>query len=305
VGHTVIDVAASGHRVRTISGTNAVRAAFAGEPGSFAEDAVLAYFGVDGAQALPVPTFADAVSAVEQGTVDASVVPIENVVFGTVREVYDLLAGSNVSIVGEVIVPVRLCLAALPGQSVDDIDRVYSHIQALGQAEGFLRIRPWQLLASTNTAGAGKSIRDRSERGSAAVLSPRAAALFGLEVLAEDIQSEPENRTRFLVLAGSDAVSPSAAIDPRPRRSTLLIGVRNEPGTLHRVLGVLAAHGLNMSKLESRPSRTSAWEYVFWVDIDADLCDGSVESEASLAELRDAAAEVRVIGCYARAREPG
>jgi chorismate mutase/prephenate dehydratase len=124
-------------------------------------------------------------------------------------------------------------------------------------------------------------------------------------VLAEDIQSEPENRTRFLVLAGGDAVSPSAAIDPRPRRSTLLIGVRNEPGTLYRVLGVLAAHGLNMSKLESRPSRASAWEYVFWVDIDADLCDGSVESEASLAELRDAAAEVRVIGCYPRAREPG
>jgi prephenate dehydratase len=281
-----------------------VRVAFAGEPGSFAEDAVLAYFGVESAQAVPVPTFAHAVSSVAQGSVDASVVPIENVVFGTVREVYDLLAESPVVIVGEVIVPVRLCLAALPGQTVDSIDRVYSHIQALGQAEGFLRTRPWQLLASTNTAGAGKSIRDRDERGSAAVLSPRAAALFGLEVLAEDIQSEPGNRTRFLVLGGPDVTTPSADIDPRPRRSTLLVGVRNEPGALHRVLGVLAAHGLNMSKLESRPSRTRAWEYVFWVDIDADLCDGSPETEAALAELRDAAHEVRVIGCYPRANEP-
>ena len=163
--------------------------AFPGEPGSFAEDAVLAYFG-DRAQARPVATFADAVRVVVDGTFASSVVPIENVVFGTVREVYDLLAESpSVGIVGEVIVPVRLCLAALPGQSIDQIERVYSHIQALGQAEAFLRTRPWQLLASTNTAGAGKMLGDRNERGSAAVLSPRAASLFGLEVLAGDIQT--------------------------------------------------------------------------------------------------------------------
>ena len=278
-----------------------LRVIFPGEPGSFAEDAVIAYFG-DGVTATPVPTFADAVESVASGSADASVVPIENVVFGTVREVYDLLAQSTVSIVGEVIVPVRLCLAGLPGDSIESIERVYSHIQALGQAEGFLRTRPWQLLASTNTAGAGKMIRDRQEHGSAAVLSPRAAALFGLEVLATDIQSEPQNRTRFLVLAAGGTVSPSAAIDPRPRRSTLLVGVRNEPGALYRVLGVLAKHKLNMSKLESRPSRAHSWEYVFWVDVDADLSDPS--ADAALAELREAAYEVRVIGCYARAPEP-
>lgn len=260
---------------------------------------MLAYFG-DRVAATPVPTFADAVESVAAGSADRSVVPIENVVFGTVREVYDLLAESSVQIVGEVIVPVRLCLAALPGQTIDAIDRVYSHIQALGQAEAFLRTRPWQLLASTNTAGAGKAIVDREERGSAAVLSPRAAALFGLEELASDIQSDAGNRTRFLVLASShmalDATGSAA------RRSTLLIGVRNEPGSLYRVLGVLAKHGLNMSKLESRPSRTRAWEYVFWVDIDADLCEPS--ADAALAELRQAAFEVRVIGCYGRAEEP-
>jgi prephenate dehydratase len=263
---------------------------------------VLAYFGRE-ARTRPVATFGDAVRTVADGHVPASVVPIENVVFGTVREVYDLLAESpSVSIVGEVIVPVRLCLAALPGQSVDQIERVYSHIQALGQAEAFLRTRPWQLLASTNTAGAGKMLRDRDERGSAAVLSPRAAELFGLEALASDIQTEPGNRTRFLVLGRPDAVVPSAEIDPRQRRSTLLVGVRNEPGTLYRVLGVLAAHGLNMSKLESRPSRTRAWEYVFWIDIDADLCDPS--TDRALADLRAAAYELRVMGCYPRAEEP-
>jgi prephenate dehydratase len=278
------------------------RVAFAGEPGSFAEDAVLAYFGVEGAEPVPVPGFGEVVASVERDSVDAGVLPIENVVFGTVREVYDLLAGADISIVGEVIVPVRLCLAALPWERLESIERVYSHIQALGQAEEFLRSRPWTLMATTNTAGSGKMIRDREERGSAAVLSPRAAALFGLEVLAGDIQTNPLNRTRFLVLAGPDVVMPAADIDPRPSRSTLLIGVRNEPGSLHRVLGVLATHGLNMSKLESRPSRDRAWEYVFWVDLDGDLC--APDAEPALAELREAAAEVRVIGCYPKAPEP-
>ena len=108
--------------------------------------------------------------------------PIENVIHGTVRENYDLLVEYGLAIRGEVMVPVRLCLAALPGQRLEDIERVYSHIQALGQAEAFLRSRPWQLLSTYNTAGAGKAIADAGERGAAAVLSPRAAALFGLEV---------------------------------------------------------------------------------------------------------------------------
>jgi prephenate dehydratase len=205
-------------------------------------------------------------------------------------------------------VPVRLCLAALPGEKLEGIERVYSHIQALGQAEAFLRTRSWSLLASTNTAGAGRMIRERAERGSAAVLSPRAAALFGLEVLAADIQSDPRNRTRFLVVARSDAGEASlprsaSADDGRPR-TTLALSVRNEPGTLHRTLGVLAAHGLNMSKLESRPSATHSWEYVFWVDLDADLCAPDGPGAAALADLRAVTVWVRVMGCYPRGREP-
>ena len=143
--------------------------------------------------------------------------PIENVVNGTVRENYDLLLEHDLEIVGEVVVPVRLCLAALPGQRLDDIERVYSHIQALGQAEVFLRARPWQLLSTYNTAGAGKSIVDRAERGAAAVLSPRAAALFGLEVLADEIGDLPGNRTRFLVLR-PPAAGTIVAVAPRAPR---------------------------------------------------------------------------------------
>jgi prephenate dehydratase len=283
-----------------------VPVAFAGEPGSFAEDAVLVAF--PDAVPTPVGAFADVVEAVTGGTVPFGVLPIENVVFGTVREVLDLLLDAEATIVGEVIVPVRLSLAALPGERLEAIERVYSHIQALGQAEAFLRTRPWSLLATTNTAGAGKMIREREERGSAAVLSPRAADLFGLEVLASDIQSDPRNRTRFLLIArwGEGSVplpaTPSAA-DGR-MRTTLALSVRNEPGTLHRTLGVLADHGLNMSKLESRPSRAGTWEYVFWVDLDADLCSADGPGAAALADLRGVTVWVRVMGCYPRAAEP-
>jgi prephenate dehydratase len=278
--------------------------AFAGEPGSFAEDAAEAAF--PGAAARPVPTFADVAGAVTRGEAGVGVLPIENVVGGTVREVYDLLLESEAVIVGEVIVPVRLCLAALPGRAIEDIERVYSHIQALGQAEAFLRTRPWSLLASTNTAGSGRMIAERGERGSAAVLSPRAARLFGLAILATDIQSEPRNRTRFLVIGRDGAGLPTvSAADPGgAQRTTLALSVRNEPGTLHRVLGVLAEHGLNMSKLESRPSRAGSWEYVFWVDLDGDLCAPEGPGPAAMADLRAVTVWVRTMGCYPRGAEP-
>jgi prephenate dehydratase len=281
--------------------------AFAGEPGSFAEDAVLAAY--PGAAARSVPGFADVVTAVADDAVSLGVLPIENVVFGTVREVLDLLLDAELAIVGEVIVPVRLCLAALPGERLEGIERVYSHIQALGQAEAFLRTRPWSLLATTNTAGAGRMISERGERGSAAVLSPRAADLFGLEVLAADIQSDPRNRTRFLVVSraetGDGDVRPGPApVDDGRLRTTLALSVRNEPGTLHQTLGVLADHGLNMSKLESRPSSTHSWEYVFWVDLDADLCAPDGPGAAALRDLRAVTVWVRVMGCYPRGREP-
>jgi prephenate dehydratase len=280
--------------------------AFAGEPGSFGEDAVLAAY--PGATPRPVPMFADVIEAVAAGDVEAGVLPIENVVGGTVREVYDLLLESDVSIVGEIIVPVRLCLAALPGESLDTIERVYSHIQALSQAEAFLRTRSWSLLAATNTAGSGRMISDRGETGSAAVLSPRAADLFGLQILAEDIQSEPRNRTRFLVAAASpdsaDLARPAGADPGGAMRSTLALSVRNEPGTLLAVLSVIASHGLNMSKLESRPSRQGTWEYVFWIDLDGDICGEPAGGGALLADLREVCVWVRVMGCYARGAEP-
>lgn len=283
--------------------------AFSGEPGAFAEDAVTACFA--NPRTLPVPGFREVFEVVSAGRAIAGVLPIENLVNGSVRENYDLLLEHDLVIVGEVVVPVRLCLAALPGQRIEQIERVYSHIQALGQADRFLRGRPWSLLTTYNTAGAGKMIVEGGERAAAAVLSPRAAALFGLEILADAIQNVPDNRTRFVVVA-----RPGVALEPgwlrsplatggrapgagRAMRTTLAMAVANEPGALHRVLGIFAAAGLNMSKLESRPMHGRAWEYVFWVDLDADAA--APAARAALDELAASVPMLRILGSYPRA----
>jgi prephenate dehydratase len=283
--------------------------AYAGEPGAFAEDAVLAVFG--DVERRAVGSFREVFEAVEAGHCRAGVVPIENVLGGTVREVYDLLLDHDLEIVGEVVVPVRLCLAAMPGQALGDIGRVYSHIQAIGQAEAFLRTRPWTILTTYNTAGAGRLIRESGELGAAAVLSPRAAALFELEIVANDVQGIPDNRTRFLVVAASEGHADVPLTSPTEgeganlggvRRTTLAFAVANRPGTLLAALQAFADRGINLSKLESRPGRTTAWEYVFWADLDADA--SAPATAAAIADLRSVATMVRVLGSYPRASDP-
>jgi prephenate dehydratase len=287
----------------------APRVAFQGEPGAFSEEAVLAYFGPDSAGAtdpdrLAVPTWRAVFEAVRDGSVDAGVVAIESSLAGSIRETYDLLSefyDAGIRIVGEVSVPVRLALVALPGQSLDWIERVYSHAQALAQADDFLRTRDWQVMTTYNTAGAARMISEKRERHAGAVASPRVAELYGLEILAADIQTGANNRTRFAVLGREGSAGMSSPLQPGPRKTTLVFAVRNVPGSLNRCLGSFASRGVNLSRLESRPARTARWEYVFWVDVDADATEPSCA--AALDELRTEAEMVRVLGSYPRTGE--
>ncbi len=278
------------------------RVAFQGEPGAFSEEGVLSAFLEPRTVALP--TWRAVFEAVHTGAVDAGVVPIERSSGGSVREIYDLLFKfDEVRIVAEVTVPVSLALLALPGQTIEQIERVYSIAQALDQADEFLRSRPWSVLTSYNTAGAAKAIADKAEMGAAAVASARVAPLYGLEVLAGDIQTGDSNRTRFAVLARDQL--PQACFSPAtqtgPLKTTLVWAVRNVPGSLYRCLGCFAERGINLSRLESRPSRGVRWEYVFWADMDSD--PDAPDCAAALASLLREAVMVRVAGVYHRAAE--
>jgi len=278
------------------------RVAYQGEPGAFSEEGVLSAFAAP--QAVALPTWRAVFQAVNDGTVDAGVLPIERSAGGSVREIYDLLFKfDELRIVGEVTVPVHLALLALPGQTLDKIERIYSIAQALDQADDFLRSRPWQVMTSYNTAGAAKSIADKGEVGAAAVASARVAPLYGLEVLAADIQTGDANRTRFAVVS-RDPI-PDSWFAPSmlagPMKTTLVWAVRNVPGSLHRCLGCFAERKINLSRLESRPSRGVRWEYVFWADMDSD--PEAPDCAAALASLLREAVMVRVAGVYHRAAE--
>ncbi len=278
------------------------RVAFQGEPGAFSEEGVLSAFAA--ADAVALPTWRAVFEAVQGGTVEAGVVPIERSSGGSVREVYDLLFKfDEVRIVAEVTVPVSLALLALPGQTLEQIERVYSIAQALDQADEFLRSRPWSVMTSYNTAGAAKSIADKKELGAAAIASARVAPLYGLEVLASDIQTGNANRTRFAVLAREQL--PAALFSPAtqagPMKTTLVWAVRNVPGSLYRCLGCFAERNINLSRLESRPSRGVRWEYVFWADMDSD--PNAPDCAAALAALLREAVMVRIAGVYHRAAE--
>jgi prephenate dehydratase len=288
----------------TLPGTTPLgpRVAFQGEPGAFSEEGVLSAF--VSPQAVAMPTWRAVIEAVQDGAVDAGVVPIERSAAGSVREIYDLLfTFDEVRIVAEVTVPVSLALLALPGQTIEQIERVYSIAQALDQADEFLRSRPWQVMTSYNTAGAAKAIADKADMGAAAVASPRVAELYGLEILASDIQTSHKNRTRFAILSREQM--PAEAFRPAivsgPTKTTLVWAVRNVPGSLYRCLGCFAERKINLSRLESRPSRGVRWEYVFWADLDAD--PDQPDCSAALAALLREAVMVRVVGVYHRAEE--
>lgn len=280
--------------------------AYTGEPGAFAEEAVLRFFAAS--EPRPLSSFRAVFEEVRDGQADAGVVPVESSLLGTIRENLDLLYEFELPVVGEVSVPVRLALLALPGERLETIERVYSIAAALAQADEFLRSRPWTILTTYNTAGAAKQVAERGERGAAAVASARVAAIYGLEVLADGIQTGADNRTRFAVISRPGAraavrsAARAAAMAGAPR-TTLVFAVRNVPGSLHRSLGAFASRGINLSRLESRPwtGRGSRWEYLFWADLDADPADPACA--AALADLRAETEVVRVLGTYPRAAE--
>jgi prephenate dehydratase len=284
----------------------ALPVAYTGEPGAFAEEAVLAFFASPAAQ--PRSSFRAVFEAVRDGQAAAGVVPVESSLLGTIRENLDLLYAFDLPIVGEVSVPVRLALLALPGERLETVERVYSIAAALAQADEFLRSRPWAIETSYNTAGAARQVAERGERGAAAVASARVAPIYGLEVIADGIQTGRDNHTRFAVIAraeGARAVRAAArpgAVAGAPR-TTLVFAVRNVPGSLYRSLGAFAARGLNLSRLESRPwtERDARWEYLFWVDLDGDPADASCA--AALEALARETELVRILGTYPRAAE--
>jgi prephenate dehydratase len=231
---------------------------------------------------------------VQAGAARAGVVPIENSLHGSILETYDLLLARELTVTGEVEVPVRHCLLARPGTRLADVTVAWSHPQALAQSSGFLQEHGIEPRASYNTAGAARELATSGAPGHAAIASERAAELYGLEVLARDIQRSDRNTTRFVVVeAAGQPSSPASKV-------MLAYTTPNVPGALHASLGVFAALEVNLTRVESRPTRDAAWEYVFYTD--GERADGGAFDGAFLArlvgDLGAVAEQVRVLGAF-------
>lgn len=278
------------------SSPQTITVAFQGVRGAFGDEAAHAYFEREGQpehDPVPCPSFADVFRAVAIGEADYGVVPIENSQAGSINDVYDLLRQHDLYVIGEIGHRVNQCLLCLPGQQLHDIKRVISHPQALAQCEEFLRELGVETVATYNTAGSAKMVREEQLQGVAAIASSAVAELYDLEILASDIQTIKENYTRFIVLGRQ-----SAPRGQGPTKTMLVIATSHQPGSLYKCLGVLAAKQINLLKLESRPSRQHPWEYVFFLDFEGHREDAAVRG--ALADLAGYTTFCKVLGSFAR-----
>ena len=265
--------------------------AYQGEVGAYSEEGAAALF--PDADRRAYKSIRKVFEAVEVGRAAAGLAPLDNSQAGSITETYDLFLRHGLHLVGETVVRVDHCLLALPGSHIDELREVMSHPQAIAQCEEFLSAIEVTVRAEYNTAGAAKRIAEDRLEGVAAIASARAAELYGLEVLAERIQTYPDNYTRFGVL--SKSTEPIG----EPDKTSLVFGVGHVAGSLFRCLGAFAERHLSLTKLESRPRPGRPWEYVFYVDVDAPA--GRAEMVDALAALSEHATFTRVLGTYAGA----
>lgn len=263
---------------------------YQGEEGAYAEEASAAFFG-EKCSRRHVPLWEDIFLALRAGEADYGVIPIENSSTGSINQVYDLLSKYGAYVVGEQTVRISHCLMAPKGARLENICTVYSHEQGLLQCEAYLKKHPnWTSAALLNTAAAAKFVAQERDHSKAAIGSKRAATLYGLDILAEEINSNAENYTRFVI------VSPIMELREGRDKISALLTLKHKSGTLHRILTIFATAGLNIMKLESRPIPGHSWEYRFFVDFTGDLTTPGME-EVFL-ELSQASESFRLLGNY-------
>jgi len=272
------------------------RVAFQGEPGAFSEAAAIQLLG-ERITTVPRSTFEAMFRSIPEGAADAILAPVENSLAGSVVRVFDLLLESRLTIVAETILPIEMHLIALPGAALSDIRSVASHPMALAQCERFFAAHPqWKRLPSEDTAGSVRELLARGDKSCAAIAGRRAAAHYHGLILAEGIQDNAENFTRFVLLVPErDAAT---WISKEARKTSLAMRLAHRPGALLASLEPFAKHGVNLLKIESRPIHGRPWEYQFFIDLEA---EDATNLDHALAEVRKATSELRVLGRYVAA----
>ena len=279
---------------------------FQGEHGAYSEEAIYKQFGKE-VKTVPTVSIHEVFNLTEAGAVDLGVVPVENSVEGSINETYDMLLSSNLTVVGEVVLRVVHCLIALRTAKLGGIKVVYSHPQALAQCRNFVTSLGIEPIVTYDTAGSVKMIKGKRLEGAAAIAGERAARIYGLKVLKKGIEDYLTNSTRFLIVA-REGGEPERQKSPAARRggvshgskTSLIFAVPHTPGSLYNALEVFARAKINLTKIESRPTKERPWEYYFFVDFEGRRDDQKVVKV--LSELAKKTAFLKVLGSYPRSK---
>lgn len=268
------------------------RVAFQGERGAYSEQAILHYFPEGDVDPTAVPRFRDIFTAVLKNEAAWGMVPLENSLAGSVHENYDLLfLHPDVRIVGEIKVRITHNLLTVPGAAESDLQRVYSHPQALGQCAEFLDDRGWEKVPYYDTAGAAAFVAEEKDPAVGAIASAEAGRFYGLNVIREGIETNPRNYTRFAVIARENTPVPEGA-----NKASMVLALPDEAGSLSSFLAIFSDHGINMTKIESRPIPGKPWSYLFYLDVE--LPENPADFTKAEVEMKNAAQEYRNLGIY-------
>lgn len=275
----------------------APKVAFQGERGAYGEMATLQYF--PDVKLLPLKSFQDVFDAAENGKVEYIVVPLENSIEGSINEIYDLLLQTKMNVVGEIYQRVRHCLIA--NRDAKMIRYVYSHPQALAQCRAYLQNKGLKPMPTYDTAGAAKMIKENKMADSTAIASKRAAELYDMEILDEGIEDRKNNYTRFFVLSPKKKKSGKSDLPDsvHHHKTSIIFSVRHVPGALFGILGEFAIRKINLTKIESRPTKETPWEYNFYVDFEGHLQNKAV-CEALLS-IKPKTSYIKILGSYRKA----
>ena len=276
---------------------NKLSVAFQGEPGAYSEAAALDYFNGN-VTPIPHPSFESVFSAVNEIKTDLGLIPIENSLAGSIHRNYDLMLRSNLHIIGEFHLRINHHLMALPGLSLANLKTVHSHPQALAQCEANLRKLGLEPIAQADTAGSARLLRDRQDHTMGVLASKRAAEVYGLNILINNMEDSPTNFTRFLILSRTPLENPVTSNDNY--KTSIVFSLENKPGALFKALSVFALREIDLTKIESRPIPGLLWEYVFYIDFighhTATACNRALDHLNELSTFQ------RVLGSYPRHR---
>ena len=269
-----------------------MKVAFQGERGAYSESAVYQFFGSE-TRVKPCKEFRDAFESVASQETEFGVIPIENSLEGSVTQNYDLFLKYDLKVCGEVIVKVEHYLIANPGTALADVKAVYSHPQALAQCRHFLEELGRELIPTYDTAGSVKMLKEKGIRNAAAVASERAAKIYDMQILAKDIADNSENYTRFFVLSKEEGAATGKD------KTAVIFGATHAPGILYHALGEFAKREINLTKIESRPTKQKPWEYNFYLDFEGHRTEKKCAD--ALKALEKYASFIKVLGSYAKA----